>query len=217
MISAKNKTKGKSSSSNLVPAEQLTKVIQQIMVECKTDAIINIVTSSFQLALNAKFGSGLIAQQMITLDEFDSTFNEISPLTEIIEQEIERVVMTSLSIALTDPISKKYFAKRFASIAGKRGGRPVGKSPHIQWLTDQISAQNDRHPPRGLTWKEHLQELSKHPELQWSEEKDGLEFLDTSGGLLDSWDSIYSDGSPIITRSTIQVINTECRKNPIDS
>ncbi len=217
MLSPKNKKKGKSSSSKRVSAEQLSKVIQQIMVESKNDAVINIMTSAFQYALNAKFGNGLIAQQMITVDEFDSTFNHISPLTKIIELEIERVVKTSFSIALSDPISKEYFAQKFTSLEGKKGGRPVGNQPHIRWLKDQIIAQDSRYSLRGLTVKEHFQELSKHPELQPSEEDNGLEFLDTRGGLLDSWGEIYSNGSPIIKQSTIQIIYTKLRKNPIDS
>lgn len=212
MNKKKYKTKAKSVSSGQVSSEEISTVIQKIMVENKNDAVINILTSAFQLALNTKFGSGLIARQMITDDDFDSTFNAISPLTKIIEFEIERVVMTSFSIALSDPISKKYFAKKFASIEGRKGGRPVGSLPHIQWLENQIKTQDSRHPPRGLTVKEHFEELRRHPDLQPSEEADGLEFSDTAGGLLDNWGQNYSDGSPVISLSTVQVVFTRLRK-----
>lgn len=184
-----------------------------LLANNKEMMIAHTFNEAVQLALIAKYGSGLISHDKLSNSEnIESMKLAMAPLKDFLEYEATASFARVFDGILSNFDLREYFLSKTSKIQGKRGGRSKGyKAPHIEWLEraliSQVKSSNDYIKP--MSAKEHFRNLKHRHEIRGEDDKGNLVFTDDA---LNEFN--YDDEDKyVITLNAVQEANTRIRKS----
>lgn len=133
-----------------------------------------------ELAINAKYGSGMLNRATLLDADVSAMREAMSPLKDVLKYQGIMSFARIFNGFLTDPGLRDYIQRRTAATLGKHGGRPPRrvKAPHLLWLENAMQRIQSQCPQATLTAKEHRQELLLLSDIAGEDERGRLIFTD---------------------------------------